>query len=63
MREGPPIRMDLIENAIKFLQDPRVGGGNIDVKLAFLRHKGLTEGEVSEAMKLAHSPLIGKPTR
>jgi hypothetical protein len=59
MDRDEPIRRNLVEQAIKFLSNPRVGSGNVDVKIAFLKHKGLNESEITEAMKLSAGPLIG----
>ena len=55
-----PVRLDLVEHAIKFLSNPRVGNGNTEVKIAFLKHKGLTDAEVMEALRLSSGQILGK---
>jgi hypothetical protein len=47
-------RRNLIENAIKFLQDPQVSQvGDLERQRRFLEGKGLSEDEINQAMKAA----------
>lgn len=49
----PEPRSNLIDNAVKFLQDPQVRASSLSKQLNFLESKGLTLREVEEAMKRA----------
>lgn len=55
-----PIRMDKVQDAVRFLTNPRVGSGNTEVKIAFLKHKDLTDKEILEALKISRGPVLGK---
>ena len=45
-----PVRLDLIETAVKFLQDSQVKTAPLSKKLAFLESKGLTLDEINMAI-------------
>jgi peroxin-14 len=46
-------RSGLLDNAIKFLQDPQVRNSNLSKQLSFLESKGLSKEEIDEAMRRA----------
>jgi peroxin-14 len=46
-------RQDLVDNAIKFLRDPKVQEASLAKKTAFLESKGLTNSEIEEALSKA----------
>ncbi|KAG0198841.1 peroxisomal membrane protein pex14 [Mortierella sp. GBA30] len=47
-------REDILASAVKFLQDPKVQASSLGKKVAFLESKGLTSGEIEEAMQRAN---------
>ena len=47
------VREPQVENAIKFLTNPKVANAPLSQKLAFLQNKGLTEKEVAESLRRA----------
>jgi peroxin-14 len=49
-------RRSLIENAVKFLQDPQVKSSGLERQISFLKSKGLTESEINEAIIQAGLP-------
>ncbi|XP_058806841.1 peroxisomal membrane protein PEX14 [Phymastichus coffea] len=48
-----PLRENLVNTAVKFLQNPKVSVSPIQQKQDFLRRKGLTEREVQRACEIA----------
>lgn len=54
--EQSNIRDNLVENAIKFLQNPQVANSPMEHKKAFLLKKGLTNDEVELAVSRANVP-------
>ena len=46
-------RQELIQNAILFLNDPKVASSSLTSRITFLEGKGLTEGEIHEALSRA----------
>jgi hypothetical protein len=52
-------REDFIRNAVEFLSDARVMASTAEKKTAFLRSKGLTQGEIDEAMRRTGSGRMG----
>jgi hypothetical protein len=50
----PKIRKEQVENAVRFLTHPKVKGSPLTKRIAFLEHKGLTDGEIAEALKTAN---------
>ena len=54
-----PTRPDLIETAVKFLQDPQVKSAPLSKRLAFLESKGLTADEINLALLKASSDEPG----
>ena len=56
MTAPPPPRSDLLQNAILFLNDPKVQTSTLTSKIEFLQSKGLNENEIQEAMRLAAAP-------
>ncbi len=55
------VREDQINQAIKFLTDQRTQNASAADKDAFLRHKGLTDAEISAAMQRVATPLLSMP--
>ncbi|KAJ8675435.1 hypothetical protein QAD02_011221 [Eretmocerus hayati] len=51
-----PLRENLVNTAVKFLQNPKVSASPITQKQDFLRRKGLSEQEIQRACELA---LVG----
>lgn len=51
--ESTLLRGPLVENAVKFLQDPAVRASSVSRQIAFLEGKGLTRVEIEEAMRQA----------
>lgn len=51
------LREDLLEQAVRFLQDPKAAESPLAQRLQFLESKGLTELEIAEAIK--QSSLAG----
>ncbi|KAL5490926.1 hypothetical protein EMCRGX_G016129 [Ephydatia muelleri] len=49
----PSHRKELVDLAVKFLNNPRVAGSPLETKQAFLKKKGLTDDELSEAIQQA----------
>ena len=49
--------MTNIEKAVKFLSDTRVKG-TVQMKMAFLKHKGLSDDEVIEALNIASGGAV-----
>ncbi|KAI8894898.1 peroxisomal membrane anchor protein conserved region-domain-containing protein [Globomyces pollinis-pini] len=45
------MRREIIDSAVKFLQDPKVQQAPLDKRLAFLQSKGLTQEEIDQAVK------------
>ncbi len=55
---------DLVANAVRFLNDPKVQNAPMEKKIAFLKSKGLNEQEIEKAMaqvKAPVAPLIVPP--
>ncbi|CAO1612788.1 unnamed protein product [Parajaminaea phylloscopi] len=50
-------RQEMISSAISFLQDPKVASSSVAQRIAFLESKGLTSGEIDEA--LGRSGVVG----
>jgi hypothetical protein len=50
MESSTELRSSLVDNAVKFLQDPQVRNSSAERQLSFLKSKGLTEAEITEAM-------------
>ncbi|CAD5119195.1 DgyrCDS7831 [Dimorphilus gyrociliatus] len=50
------LRDHLVQNAVKFLQNPQVTGSPMEHKKAFLLKKGLTNEEIDEAVSRANVP-------
>ena len=50
-----PLREPQVENAVKFLTNPKVLDAPLSQKLAFLQNKGLNEEEVAEALRRANA--------
>ena len=48
---GEPLRESLIDNAVKFLLDPKVTSSPLSKKITFLESKGLTSQEIDESVK------------
>lgn len=46
-----PMREDQVQNAVKFLQHPRVKGSPVVYRRSFLERKGLTKEEIDEAFR------------
>lgn len=46
-----PMREDQVQNAVKFLQHPRVRGSPVVYRRSFLERKGLTKEEIDEAFR------------
>lgn len=42
-------RENMITAAVRFLNNPKVGGGSDQQKMTFLKKKGLTDEEINEA--------------
>lgn len=51
----------LLENAVKFLQDPQVRNSNISRRIEFLEKKGLSRAEIEEAMRRAEIGPLDQP--
>lgn len=51
-----PMREDQVQNAVKFLQHPRVKGSPVLYRRSFLERKGLTKEEIDEAFRRAPDP-------
>ncbi|XP_022933438.1 peroxisomal membrane protein PEX14-like [Cucurbita moschata] len=51
-----PMREDQVQNAVKFLQHPRVRGSPVVYRRSFLERKGLTKEEIDEAFRRAPDP-------
>ena len=49
------LREPQVENAVKFLTNPKVTNAPLSQKLAFLQNKGLTEKEVAESLRRANA--------
>ncbi|KAF8982801.1 peroxisomal membrane protein pex14 [Entomortierella lignicola] len=52
-------REDILNSAVKFLQDPKVQASSLGKKVSFLESKGLTTQEIEEAMKRANGTSTG----
>lgn len=50
----------LLDNAVKFLQDPQVRTSNISRQIEFLEKKGLSRAEIEEAMRRAGISPLGQ---
>ena len=50
---GKMDRAQLLENAVKFLQDPQVRQSEDSRKIGFLEKKGLSKEEIQQALRLA----------
>jgi len=48
-------RQDLMQNAILFLNDPKVQSSTLTSRITFLESKGLNEHEIQEALRQASS--------
>lgn len=46
-----PMREDQIQNAVNFLQHPKVRGSPVVHRRSFLEKKGLTKEEIDEAFR------------
>ena len=44
-------REELVQNAVLFLQDPKVRDSSLTSRITFLEGKGLTENEIQEALR------------
>ncbi|XP_022134944.1 peroxisomal membrane protein PEX14 isoform X2 [Momordica charantia] len=51
-----PMREDQVQNAVKFLQHPRVKGSPVVYRRSFLERKGLTKEEIDEAFRRVPDP-------
>ncbi|XP_022921771.1 peroxisomal membrane protein PEX14 isoform X1 [Cucurbita moschata] len=51
-----PIREDQVQNAVKFLQHPRVRGSPVVYRRSFLEKKNLTKEEIDEAFRRVPDP-------
>ncbi|WOK97883.1 peroxisomal membrane protein PEX14-like isoform X1 [Canna indica] len=51
-----PIREDQVQNAVKFLEHPKVRGSPVIHRRAFLEKKGLTKEEIDEAFRRVPDP-------
>ncbi|XP_038879463.1 peroxisomal membrane protein PEX14 isoform X1 [Benincasa hispida] len=51
-----PMREDQVQNAVKFLQHPRVRGSPVVYRRSFLERKGLTKEEIDEAFRRVPDP-------
>ncbi|KAJ2448796.1 peroxisomal membrane protein pex14 [Coemansia sp. RSA 2336] len=49
----PALREDIIESAVRFLQDPKVQTSTLAKKISFLETKGLTNAEIEDALARA----------
>lgn len=47
------MREDQVQNAVKFLQHPKVSGSPVVYRRSFLEKKGLTKEEIDEAFRRA----------
>jgi hypothetical protein len=45
------VREDYIQNAVKFLEHPKVKGSPVSYRYSFLEKKGLTKEEIDEAFR------------
>lgn len=54
-----PLREDHVQNAVAFLNHPKVHGSSEDAKRSFLERKGLTAAEMAEAFRRVPSDLPG----
>lgn len=52
-------RPSLVKHAVQFLTNPLVGVDNLELKIAFLKAKGLTDEEVSEAISISNGAIVG----
>ena len=52
---GGADRHDLIQNAVLFLNDPKVLSSSLTSRITFLESKGLNEAEIQEALRQASS--------
>lgn len=50
------MREDLVQNAVTFLQDPKVGSSALAKRIEFLESKSLTPEEIEEALKRSNHP-------
>jgi peroxin-14 len=50
-------RSDLLRNAVLFLTDPKVQSSTLASKIGFLESKGLTEGEIQDALRQASTSV------
>jgi peroxin-14 len=50
-------RSDLRRNAVLFLTDPKVQSSTLASKIGFLESKGLTEGEIQDALRQASTSV------
>lgn len=50
-------RQEMITSAISFLQDPKVASSSVAQRIAFLESKGLSSGEIDEALR--RSGVVG----
>lgn len=51
-----PMREDQVQNAVKFLQHPKVRGSPVQYRRSFLERKGLTKEEIDEAFRRVPDP-------
>lgn len=56
-------RSELLRNAVLFLTDPKVQSSTLASKIGFLESKGLTEGEIQDALRQATSSGEGTSVR
>ncbi|KAI9230726.1 MAG: peroxisomal membrane anchor protein conserved region-domain-containing protein [Piptocephalis tieghemiana] len=56
------IRDDLVQSAVRFLQDPKVQSSPLAKKVAFLESKGLTSAEVERALALTSGSASSSST-
>jgi peroxin-14 len=56
-----PERNDLIANAVRFLQDPKVQSAPLTKRIAFLESKGLTSQEIQTALQQSSSTEASLP--
>lgn len=46
----PPIREEIVENAVNFLRNPNVAGTPLARRIAFMKRKGMTSKEIDTAL-------------
>jgi hypothetical protein len=53
-QKDQPVRAEAVENAVRFLEHPKVKASPLGKRLAFLEHKGLNDAEIALALKRAN---------